>query len=71
MRNSTVTEDVRLTLDSELKHQADELFAEMGLSFSAACEIFVRQSLLEGCIPFDFLLRENGRRDDPAAGRRA
>lgn len=50
-------EDVRIHMDPNLKQQADELFAQMGLDFSTACNIFVRQSLLEDSIPFDFTLR--------------
>ena len=33
-------------MDSELKAQADELFAELGMNLSTAFNIFVRQSLI-------------------------
>lgn len=56
MAKNALREHVQLSLDGDLAHQADELFREMGLSLSAACEIFVRQSLLEGGMPFDYLL---------------
>lgn len=49
-------QDVRVHLEPELRHQADELFSEMGLSLSMACTIFVRQSLLEGGMPFDYMV---------------
>lgn len=52
--SSYKTEDVIVTLEPELQNQAAELFAEMGLSLSAACAIFVRQSLLEGGMPFEY-----------------
>ena len=35
------------------KAQADELFAELGMNLSTAFNIFVRQSLREGGIPFE------------------
>jgi DNA-damage-inducible protein J len=40
-------------MDTELKAQADELFAELGMNLSTAFNIFVRQSLREGGIPFE------------------
>jgi DNA-damage-inducible protein J len=43
-------------MDSDLKSQADTLFAELGMNISTAFTIFVRQSLREGKIPFDISL---------------
>lgn len=54
MSNHEAIQDVNVQLDADLQHQATELFAEMGLSLSAACAIFVRQSLLEGGMPFNY-----------------
>ena len=47
------TTNVSIRMDTELKAQADELFAELGMNLSAAFNIFVRQSLREGGIPFE------------------
>lgn len=47
------TTNVSIRMDTELKAQADELFAELGMSLSTAFNIFVRQSLREGGIPFE------------------
>ena len=47
------TTNVSIRLDTELKAQADELFAELGMNLSTAFNIFVRQSLREGGIPFE------------------
>ena len=47
------TTNVSIRMDTELKAQADELFAELGMNLSTAFNIFVRQSLREGGIPFD------------------
>ena len=40
-------------MDADLKAQADALFAELGMNLSTAFNIFVRQSLREGGIPFE------------------
>ena len=47
------TTNVSIRMDTELKAQADELFAELGMTLSTAFNIFVRQSLREGGIPFE------------------
>ena len=47
------TTNVSIRMDTELKAQADELFAELGMNLSTAFNIFVRQSLPEGGIPFE------------------
>ena len=47
------TTNVSIRMDTELKAQADELFAELGMNLSTAFNNFVRQSLREGGIPFE------------------
>ena len=47
------TTNVSIRMDSDLKAQADALFAELGMNLSTAFNIFVRQSLREGGIPFE------------------
>ena len=47
------TTNVSIRMDTELKAQADELFAELGMNLSTAFNIFVRQSMREGGIPFE------------------
>lgn len=51
-----MTTNISIRMDSELKAQADELFAELGMNMSTAFNIFVRQSLREGGIPFEISL---------------
>lgn len=48
-------------MDSELKAQADALLAELGMNLSTAFNIFVRQSIREGRIPFDISLNQPNR----------
>ncbi len=52
------TTNISIRMDAELKSQADELFAELGMNMSTAFNIFVRQSLREGGIPFDVSLNK-------------
>lgn len=44
--------NVTIRIDDELKGRADELFESLGMSFTTAVNIFIRQSLREGAIPF-------------------
>lgn len=41
-----------ISLDAEVKAQAQELFADFGLDLSTAVNIFLRQSIHERRIPF-------------------
>ena len=52
------TTNISIRMDSELKAQADALFAELGMNLSTAFNIFVRQSVREGRIPFDISLNQ-------------
>ncbi len=52
------TTDISIRMDSDLKVQADALFGELGMNLSTAFNIFVRQSLREGRIPFDISLKQ-------------
>lgn len=50
------TTNICIRMDADLKAQADALFAALGMNLSTAFNIFVRQSLREGRIPFDISL---------------
>lgn len=52
------TTNISIRMDSDLKAQADALFGELGMNLSTAFNIFVRQSLREGRIPFDISLNQ-------------
>ena len=41
-----------ISIDADVKAQAQELFADFGLDLSTAINIFLRQSIRENCIPF-------------------
>ena len=52
----TTTSNVSFRIDSALKAQADKLFSELGMNMTIAFNIFLRQSVREGCIPFDITI---------------
>jgi len=45
--------NVNIRIDKDLKEQAECFFNELGLNMSSAFNIFVRQSLRQGKIPFE------------------
>ena len=51
MQHTTV--NVTLRLDREIKENAEVLFKELGMNLSTAFNVFVRQSLRLGKIPFE------------------
>ena len=46
------TSNVSFRIDTDIKNQADRLFAQLGLNMTTAFNIFLRQSIREGSIPF-------------------
>lgn len=52
------TTNITIRMDTELKAQADAFFAELGMSISTAFNIFIRQCLREGRIPFEISLNQ-------------
>ena len=50
------TTNISIRMVTDLKAQADHLFAELGMNISTAFTIFVRQALREGKIPFEISL---------------
>ncbi len=52
------TTNISIRMDSELKAKADALFSDLGMILTTAFNIFVRQSLREGRIPFEISLNQ-------------
>ena len=52
------TTNISIRMDADLKAQADALFNELGMNLTTAFNIFVRQSLREGGIPFEVKLEQ-------------
>ena len=53
--------NISIRMDSDVKAQADALFNELGMNITTAFNIFVRQSLREGRIPFEISLNQPNR----------
>ena len=53
--------NVSIRMDSDLKAQADALFGELGMNMSTAFNVFVRQAVREGRIPFEISLNQPSR----------
>ena len=52
------TTNITMRIDEELKAQAEELFADLGLNMTSAFTVFVKQAVREQPIPF-MLSRES------------
>jgi len=49
---SAKTSNVSFRIDTDIKNQADSLFAQLGLNMTTAFNIFLRQAIREGSLPF-------------------
>lgn len=49
---NTNTTNISIRMDKDLKNAAEKLYSDLGMNLSTAFNIFVRQSLREGGIPF-------------------
>ncbi len=47
------TTNFSIRMDSDIKKQCEELYGELGLTLTAAINVFLRQSLRVGGFPFD------------------
>jgi DNA-damage-inducible protein J len=52
------TTNISIRMDSDLKAKADALFSELGMNLTTAFNIFVRQSIREGGIPFEISINQ-------------
>ncbi|TEB07832.1 RelB antitoxin [Pelotomaculum schinkii] len=50
------TTNLSIRMDKELKKQAEQLFSELGMNMTTAFNIFVRQAVRQGKIPFEISL---------------
>ena len=53
--------NVSIRMDADLKAQADALFGELGMNMSTAFNIFARQAVREGRIPFEITINQPNR----------
>jgi DNA-damage-inducible protein J len=50
------TTNLNIRINKDLKERAEAFFCELGLNMSSAFNIFIRQALREGKIPFEISL---------------
>ena len=53
------TTNLNIRVDKDIKHQAEELLHDMGLNLSTAVNIFIRQLIKDGGIPFAISTRSD------------
>ena len=51
--------NVTIRMDRELKRQADEVFRELGMSFTTAVTLFTKQCVRDRQFPFEPMLEPN------------
>ena len=59
--------NVSFRIDSNLKAQAENLFDQLGMSMTTAFNVFLRQSVREGRIPFEVTTRQKPNAETIAA----
>ena len=64
---AAATTNISIRMDCDLKARADAFFGELGMNLSTAFNVFVRQSLREGRIPFEISLHEEPNEETIAA----
>lgn len=45
--------NINIRIDEDLKKEAESLFSELGMNMTTAVNIFIRQSIRQGGIPFE------------------
>ena len=50
------TTNINIRMEKELKEQAESLFSALGMNMTTAFNIFLRQSVRQGKIPFEISL---------------
>jgi DNA-damage-inducible protein J len=53
------TTNLNIRIDKELRDEAEAFFGELGMSMTTAFNIFVRQSLRQGKIPFEISVAQD------------
>lgn len=50
--------NITISIDSDVKEKAEALFSEQGMDFNTAFNLFVKESLRVGGIPFELRLNK-------------
>ena len=52
------TTNLSIRIDRDLKNEADKIFNELGLNFTTAITVFIKQAVMQKKIPFEISLSE-------------
>lgn len=52
------TSNINIRVDSKVKEEAEKLFSKIGMNMSTAMNVFLRQSIRYGGIPFEIRINE-------------
>ena len=53
---ANTTTNINIRMDKKLKEQAETLFSDLGMNMTTAFNIFLRQSVRQGKIPFEIAI---------------
>lgn len=51
--------NVNIRMDEELKKQAEQLFTDLGMNMTTAINVFIRQAVNYGGIPFEIVRKDD------------
>ena len=51
--------NINIRMDENIKKQAEDLFSELGLNMTTAFNMFVRQAINKGGIPFEVVRKDD------------
>jgi DNA-damage-inducible protein J len=51
--------NVNIRMDEELKKQAEQLFTDLGMNMTTAVNVFIRQAVNYGGIPFEIVRKDD------------
>jgi DNA-damage-inducible protein J len=52
------TINVNIRIDENLKKEAEQLFADLGMNMTTAVNVFIRQAINRGGLPFEVVRKE-------------
>lgn len=52
--------NLNIRVDEDVKKQGEELFASLGMNMTTAVNVFLRQAIRKGGIPFEVTTRSDG-----------
>lgn len=59
MKNAKENVNVTIRMNRDLKQQADQIFEELGMSFTTAVTLFTKRCVRDKKIPFEICLEPN------------